>query len=127
MPKHAEVKKKKEFEWAVLDGVLQFNATKPQCASLLKTSEDTIERRIKKKFNISFAEYKETKMGLTKIKLQQKAIQMALGGNPTMMIFCLKNLCNWKDRFDVENANPINQERMIVNLNIPSNGREVEK
>lgn len=91
------MQKRKELDWATIDGVLQFNATKPQCAKILDVSEDTIDRRIKEKHKQTFQEYKETQMGLTKISLQQKAIQMALAGHATMLIFCLKNLCEWKD------------------------------
>jgi hypothetical protein len=93
---------KKEFDWATLDGILQFGATKGQCASILLTSEDTIDRRIHKFKGMTFEAYKETKLGLTKVKLQQKAIKMALDGHATMLIFSLKNLCGWTDRQDIK-------------------------
>jgi hypothetical protein len=32
------------------------------------------------------------------MKLAQKAVRMALEGNVTMMIFCLKNINQWSDR-----------------------------
>jgi len=34
----------------------------------------------------------------TSTKLQQKALQMAMGGNGTLMVFCLKNLAKWSDK-----------------------------
>lgn len=112
---------KKDFNWSILDSVLQFNANKGQCAALLGTSEDTIERRIKKYFSMTFEQYKETKLGLTKIKLQQKAVQMALTGHPTMLIFCLKNLCNWVDRVDTSNTSEIIK---TINLKYALNTKE---
>lgn len=88
-----------ELDWGKLDAILQFNPTLVICAELLEISIDTIERRIKDAHNCTFLEYKNRKMGLVKIKLQQKAITMALGGNTAMMIFTLKNLCGWADKF----------------------------
>jgi hypothetical protein len=97
-PKMPRKYNKKELDWATLDGILQFGATKSQAADILETSEDTIDRRIKEKFNVSFEKYKERHLGKIKIKLQQKAIQMALSANTPMLIFCLKNLCGWRDK-----------------------------
>jgi hypothetical protein len=77
---------------------LQFNPSARICSDILGVSTDTIERNIKKKFNQTFTEYKIGKMEKTKLLLQQKAIQSALSGNNTMLIFCLKNLCGWADR-----------------------------
>lgn len=105
---------KRDFNWSVLDSILQFNATKPQCAAMLETSDDTIDRRIKKEYGLTFEQYKETKLGLTKIKLQQKAIQLAVGGNAVMLIFCLKNLCGWKDRFESE----IDMKKLEVTIDL---------
>lgn len=87
-----------QLDWATIDGILQFAATKKQCAAILEVSEDTIDRRIKEQKKMTFEDYKETKLGITKIKLQQKAIKMGLDGNPAMLIFCLKNLCGWSDK-----------------------------
>lgn len=93
----------KELNWDKLDGILQFKPTLKTCADFLELSEKTIENKIREKYDCTFAEYRERKMGNVKVKLQQKAIQMALGGHATMMIFCLKNLCKWADK--VENTN----------------------
>jgi len=105
---------KRELDWATLDGILQFGATKGQCSAILKTSEDTIDRRIKQFKKMTFEQYKETKMGLTKMKLQQRAIKMALDGNAVMLIFCLKNLCGWSDKHDQSNP----EKDQVININI---------
>jgi hypothetical protein len=89
--------KKIELDWSKLDGMLQYNASLPQCAELLEVSEDTIERRIKAKHKCTFHEYKQKKMGRTSIRLQQKAITMGLDGSIPMLIFCLKNIAKWSD------------------------------
>lgn len=103
----------KELNWEVLDGILQFNATKRQCADILNISEDSIERKIKKKHKKTFSEYRDGKMSKTVIKLQQKAIESALQGSYTMNIFCLKNLAGWKDSPGVGEG----AETTTINLN----------
>lgn len=89
---------KVEIDWEVLNAILQFNPTKIVCADILECSPDVLEARIKEIHGLTFTEYKDKKMGKVKIKLQQKALDMALKGHATMMIFCLKNLCGWADK-----------------------------
>ena len=97
---------KKPFDWGVLDGVLQYESNLKDCADLLNVSEDTVERRIKAMYKITFSEYRASKLGKVKIKLVQKAITQALEGNsPAVLIFCLKNLCKWTDRQEIEHGN----------------------
>jgi hypothetical protein len=93
-----------DFDWRTLDGILQFNASKKMCADIMGVSEDVIERRIKTQYKQTFTEYKESRMGKVKVKLQQKAIESALSGNTALLIFCLKNLCGWADK--IEQFNP---------------------
>ena len=51
---------------------------------------------------MNFSEYKELRSQGIALKLQQKAIKMALeGNNTTMLIFCLKNIANWSDKNEV--------------------------
>ncbi len=92
---------KKEFDWPKLNAILQYSATKADCADVMEVSEDTIERRIKKEYGLTFAAYRTKKMGKVRIMLVQKAIEQAKSGNATMMIFCLKNLCGWADKQEV--------------------------
>lgn len=72
--------------------------TLADCAAFFKCSEDTVERRIKEAFGITFADFRDQNMAYTRASLAQKAIQKAEGGDNTMLIFCLKNLCGWRDK-----------------------------
>lgn len=101
-------RKKNEINWEILNALVQFKVTKGFCADYLDISEDTIERRIKENFDMTFTEYNKLKMSKTGYKLQQKAISMALDGNTVMMIFALKNLANWTDKNEVETNASIN-------------------
>ena len=116
-PNHATVLKKRMqlvaandhgFSWEKLDAVLQMGASKTMAAGIMDCSIDTVLRRVKEKYDITFAEYRESKLSVTKIKLQQKAIQLGLAGNSTMLIFSLKNLCCWRDKQPDEESITIN-------------------
>lgn len=111
--------KKKEINWDKLDALLQFKVTKSFCADYLETSEDTLERRIKKKHGVTFSEYREKKAQGMGLKLQQKAIQMAMSGNVTMMIFCLKNIANWTDKTETEHSSNTEKPVSIVITQAP--------
>lgn len=61
-------------------------------------SEATLERMVLAHFECSnMTEYREKRRDSLKIQLKRKAVTMALGGNVSMLIFCLKNLCGWSD------------------------------
>lgn len=88
---------KKDFNWQVLDAILELNAKQRFCAEKLNVSEDTIERRIREEYNMTFAEYRDKRRDNVRIKLVETALDKALTGNITMLIFCLKNYCGWSD------------------------------
>ena len=94
---------KTEVNFDKLDALLQFKVSMKFCADYLGVSIDAIRRRIKERYDMTFTEYHQLKMERTATKLQQKAIEMALDGNNTMMIFCLKNLANWADKQEIQN------------------------
>lgn len=86
------------LDWKVLDTLLQFKVTLKFCAFELGCSENTIQRNIKEVKGMTFEEYHALKLNRTGVKLQQKAIEMAIAGDRTMLIFCLKNLAGWTDK-----------------------------
>ena len=112
----------KHTDWDKLDVILQFKPDIAGAADILGVSEVTLERRIKETTNCTFMEYRDKKMAPVKIRLVKKAIDKAMAGDNTMLIFCLKNFCGWSDRpLDLNGSD--NQVANLV-LNIPSNNRE---
>lgn len=93
---------KSPFSWDKLDGLLAYKSSLVVCADILEVSERTIRNHIKDRFDLTFTEYAEKKLSRTKVKLVQKAIEMAHSGNVAMMIFCLKNICKWNDNNDTQ-------------------------
>jgi hypothetical protein len=94
--------RKKEIDWSKLDGMLMFDANRPTCALELNISDDTLDRAIKKKYNMTFTEYKALHVGKTVLRLKQRMIKKALEGDNTCLIFSLKNISDWKDQPDKE-------------------------
>jgi hypothetical protein len=95
-----------ELDWEKLDMLLKYQASLLDAAELCGCSEDTIERRIREKHNCTFAEYRNKKMAVTRIGLKQKAIKEATAKrvNTSLLIFCLKNLCGWTDKKEVNKS-----------------------
>lgn len=89
---------KAPFNWDKLDGLLAFKSSLVVCADILECHENSIKNHIKKRYDLTFTQYAEKKLSRTKVKLVQKAIEMANKGNVTMLIFCLKNICKWADK-----------------------------
>lgn len=114
----------KSSEWDIIDSVLSVGATLNQVQWALANkgisyTTRTIQRHIEEKKSMTFSEYRDYCMSGTKIRLQQSAIQMALKGNAVMMIFSLKNLCNWSDKIEqkieeVPTQELIDQARDII-------------
>lgn len=95
-----------------LINLMRFRPSLKATSDYFNTSEDTIERRIKKFEKLTFAEFKEKHSLKVKHKLIDKALEMAMAGNATMMIFCLKNYCKWTDKVEEE----IKNEPRVIKL-----------
>lgn len=104
----------------VVDAVCQLNATKRQVLEILasqghKVSESTLVRAIKEAHGLNFDDFRDKKTDLTRLKLVQKAVKMALGGNATLLIFSLKNMCAWGDKIEAA-APPPGAPRTFVSF-----------
>lgn len=87
----------KAWDWDQLDRILECHLSLKSTASIMQVSMDTVENKIKDQYGVTFSEYREQKKCVVKKSLIQKAIEMALSGDRTMLIFCLKNICGWSD------------------------------
>jgi AraC-like DNA-binding protein len=69
----------------------------------INCSYDTVERRVKEKFGMTFAEYVEQKqMAFAKPKLRKAQFDCALGGNATMLIWLGKQHLGQVDKQEHE-------------------------
>jgi len=93
----------KEIKHEQLKAIMRLNPTLKDTAAFFECSEDTITRLIKNEFgDLNFAEFREQNMVHTRMTLIRNALKMAEKGQPAMMIFCLKNLCGWKDKWETD-------------------------
>lgn len=92
----------KEIDWNVLDAVLQYGASKLDCADLLNVSEDTVDKKIKQSHKMTFSEYREKKMGKMRIKLLQKQYEVAMNGNVALLIWLGKQHLGQSEKQEID-------------------------
>ncbi len=102
----------KEFDWKVLDSILQFGANLIDCSELLDVSEDTVQRKIKSEYGCTFTEYRAKKMGRMRVKLLQKQYEMAQNGNVALLIWLGKQHLGQSDKQE----NSIDLSKIQINI-----------
>jgi hypothetical protein len=89
------------IEEVKLKSLMRLKPTLADTAAFFETSERTIERFIRDTFDLSFVEFREQNMVHTRLSIIRTAINKAEKGDNVMLIFCLKNLCGWKDKTEI--------------------------
>ena len=87
-----------EIDWKTVDKLCLIQCTAEEIASVLGCSSDTIERRCKKEYEITFAEYIRQKAQGGKASLRRKQWSAADGGNVTMLIWLGKQYLGQADK-----------------------------
>jgi len=124
-----------EIDDGKLKKLMRLKPSLEDTAAILECSADTVSRHIRDTHDLTFAEFREQNMAHVRISLVQTALEHAHKGDRVMLIFCLKNLCGWKDRqsheLTGENGGPIelssNTPPAQVLVVLPPNGRENKK
>jgi hypothetical protein len=86
------------FNWQKFDGMLLADPSKRFCADYLGVSEDTIERRIKDRFGMTFTEYKALKFDFTVWQIKQAVVNKAMTGNIEAAKYVLSNKSDWIEK-----------------------------
>jgi len=97
----------KEINLEELDKLCAMQCTEAEVAGWFGVSVDTIERRVIEMTGVGFAEYFKQKRGKGKVSLRRKQMQVALGGNPTMLIWLGKQYMDQKDKQEIEHSGSI--------------------
>lgn len=88
-----------EIEEPKLKALMRLKPSLEDTAAYFECSARTVERFIRDSFDLSFVEFRDQNMVHTRLSIIRKAISKAESGDNTMLIFCLKNLCGWKDQY----------------------------
>ena len=70
---------KKNIDWNVVSGLCRIQCTQQEIASVLDISEDTLVRRIKSKYKLTFAEYYKKESSSGRISLRRAQFARAMG------------------------------------------------
>lgn len=103
---------KKNIDLVQLKALMRLKPSREDTAAFFECHPDTIDKLIRKEFDLTFSEFREQNMVHTRFSLIRKAIQKAEGGDNVMLIFCLKNLCGWTDKH--ESTNKIEQSSILL-------------
>ena len=87
-----------EIDFAEVDKLCQIQCTGEEIASFFEISYDTLERRCKEQFKVSFAEYIKEKSSKGKSSLRRLQWKAAMNGNVTMLIWLGKQYLGQADK-----------------------------
>lgn len=86
--------------WDMLENLVLWSADGEYCAEKLGISYDTLIRRIKERYNCSFAEYRAKKKEPMRVNLLKKQYEVAMSGNVSMLIWLGKNELGQSDKHE---------------------------
>lgn len=95
--------------WDILDSEIKW-ASEEYVADKLGMSVDTLARRIKDRFGLTFAEYKKKKLESIKSNLLKKQYDVAMSGNVTMLIWLGKQYLGQSEKVEEKVEQEVKQE-----------------
>ena len=98
---------RKEIDFTELEKLCALQCLETEIAGWFECSVDTLSRRVEEKTGLRFAEYFAQKRGNGKIALRRQQMQMAMKGNPTMLVWLGKQYLNQKDKQEIEHSGAI--------------------
>ena len=102
MAKNRGGRPKKRIDFELVDRLCAIQCTGEEIASVLNVSYDTLERRVKEKFGVSFADYFEEKRGKGRVSLRRMQWKKAEKGDTTMLIWLGKQYLKQTDKQEVD-------------------------
>src|SRR5208283_5240291 len=90
-----------EIDWSTFDALCAVQCTLAEIAAHFGVSEDTIERAVKREHSMSFADCFAQKRKGGFVSLRRKQWELAMAGNPTMLIFLGKQWLGQTDKQEI--------------------------
>lgn len=95
---------KKKIDKEQFEKLCALACTLIEIAGFFDCSEDTIENWCKRTYKRRFSDVFKVKRGAGNISLRRKQMEVAMNGNPAMLIFLGKNRLDQSDKREVEHA-----------------------
>lgn len=89
-----------EIDWEELKKLCEIQCSAEEIAFWFRCSVDTIERKVRQKYNTTFAEYKAQNEARGRVALRRALMQLALKGNLGAIIWAMKNYMGMSDKID---------------------------
>jgi hypothetical protein len=83
-----------------LEKLMRLHPSKTEAADWFGVSESSLERFVKKNFEMSFDALRDKSFVKTKIAIKRAQIEKAIKGDNTMMIWCGKQYLGQSDKMD---------------------------
>lgn len=97
------------IDWDSFDALCYAQCTKWEISAYFKTSEDTLERAVKREKGVTFAVYFDEKRNKGLVSLRRQQFQVAMKGSPAMLIWLGKQYLGQKEKHEHtgDNGGPI--------------------
>ena len=93
-----------EIDSDMVKKLCAIQCTGQEIADVLDVSYDTLERRVKEAYQISFADYIKRHSANGKMSLRRKQHEVAMNGNTTMLVWLGKQYLGQTDKQVVDNT-----------------------
>jgi len=93
---------RKEIDFELIDILCEIQCTGEEIAHALGVDYDTLNRNIKERYRVGFSEYFKQKKGSGKSSLRRKQWEVAMAGNPVMLIWLGKNILDQTDKQEIK-------------------------
>lgn len=91
-----------KIDWETVSKLCGLHCTGEEIAGFLEVSYDTLERACKRENKLSFAEYYGQKSAQGNISLRRKQHEVAMAGNPRMLIWLGKQYLGQTDKQEMD-------------------------
>lgn len=97
--------------WRNFDFMLSCHCSLEELAGYYNVSEDTIERAVKRKFKMLFADYSRQKKGAGLANVRRVTFQHALKGNTTLLVVLWKKYLGFTDKMIFEDKGKVSKQQ----------------
>ena len=91
-----------DSDWAKINKLFECNCSIDEAAQFIGVSHDTLEKRIKEKFNLLPSEYKKNKKEKGNATLLMKQYELAIDGDRAMLIWLGKQRLDQADKKEIK-------------------------